>query len=263
MSSQNLEVVEPMLEDHPTFKPPKDENTTIWRYMDFTKFVSLLSTRSLFFARSDRLGDPFEGSWPANNLAARRELFTSMGFTSDAASIVGRLARSLPKFVAVNCWHMNEAESAAMWRLYLKSDEGIAIRSTVGRLKSAFAPGWPDKIWVGQVTYIDYQRDAIPEGNLLNPFVHKRSSFGHEHELRAVLARFPTPVRADYLETLETERPICPGVSVPVDLSQLIENVVVAPTTPDWYLELVQDVLKRYDCSAGASRSNLDCDPVY
>lgn len=39
-----------------------------------------------------------------------------------------RRARDL---MYVSSWHMNEHESTAMWRLYLKSDEGLAIRTTV------------------------------------------------------------------------------------------------------------------------------------
>ena len=30
-------------------------NTKLWRYMDFTKYVSMLSSSSLFFARADTL----------------------------------------------------------------------------------------------------------------------------------------------------------------------------------------------------------------
>ncbi len=47
---------------HPVFLSPDDPNIKVWRYLDFTKYVSLLETRSLYFSRSDRLGDPFEGS---------------------------------------------------------------------------------------------------------------------------------------------------------------------------------------------------------
>ncbi len=42
--------------------PVQDEESMIWRYMDFTKFVSLLDRASLFLCRADRLEDPFEGS---------------------------------------------------------------------------------------------------------------------------------------------------------------------------------------------------------
>lgn len=52
-----------MYETHPAFQQPSRE-TMIWRYMSFAKFVSLLEKKALFFARLDRLGDPFEGSPP-------------------------------------------------------------------------------------------------------------------------------------------------------------------------------------------------------
>ena len=56
-----------MYEEHPEFHSPPSE-AVLWRYMDFTKFVSLLDRQALFFARSDKLGDPFEGSFPRGNL---------------------------------------------------------------------------------------------------------------------------------------------------------------------------------------------------
>ena len=35
--------------EHKHFTPPADKNIKIWRYLDFTKFVSLLDQRALFF----------------------------------------------------------------------------------------------------------------------------------------------------------------------------------------------------------------------
>ena len=45
-----------MYETHPLFVAPPGD-ALLWRYMDFTKFVSLLDTSSLFFSRADLLGD--------------------------------------------------------------------------------------------------------------------------------------------------------------------------------------------------------------
>jgi hypothetical protein len=50
----------PYLSDGSFDQPEPD--STIWRYLDFPRFVSLLTTRSLFLPRADLLGDPFEGS---------------------------------------------------------------------------------------------------------------------------------------------------------------------------------------------------------
>ena len=41
---------------------PDEPDSSIWRYLDFTKLVSLLETRALHFSRADLLGDPYGGS---------------------------------------------------------------------------------------------------------------------------------------------------------------------------------------------------------
>src|ERR1043165_4873977 len=66
-----------------------------------------------------------------------------------------------------------------------RSSEGIAIRSSVARLKTALA-SFEDKIFVRPVRYLDYDRDRIEMGDVLEPFFYKRRSFEHERELRAV-----------------------------------------------------------------------------
>ena len=44
--------------EHPDFEQPKDESTKVWRYMDISKFLSLLETSSLYFTRSDKFIRP-------------------------------------------------------------------------------------------------------------------------------------------------------------------------------------------------------------
>ena len=61
--------------EHPvvaTFQP-SDRNIKIWRYMDLTKLVAFLETGSLYFARADTFGDPYEGSWTRLNKAAEEQ----------------------------------------------------------------------------------------------------------------------------------------------------------------------------------------------
>lgn len=50
-------------EAHESFEPVGSDDVRLWRYVDFTKFVSMLETRSLFFAGLGSLVeiDPFEG----------------------------------------------------------------------------------------------------------------------------------------------------------------------------------------------------------
>jgi hypothetical protein len=163
------------------------DNPTIWRYLDFTKYVDLVSTGELFFCRSDCVGDPFEGSYPEKHLERRMEEIrhTARDFAAEASMYV--IAGSdYRKYVFLNCWHMNEYESAALWRLYLKSDEGIAIQTTRDRLSSAFLGG-QDAVWSVPLHYIDYVNDDPPIPTRMAPFRYKRKSFEHEKEIRAIV----------------------------------------------------------------------------
>ncbi len=82
---------------------------------------------------------------------------------------------------------MNEHESAAMWKLYAQTNEAVAIQSTYQKLASCL----PENVFVGVVHYIDYETQWLPEGNAMWPFVHKRKSFEHERELRALFEDLP------------------------------------------------------------------------
>src|SRR5688572_1174241 len=107
--------------DHPVFEAPETD-VAIWRFMDFTKFVAMLENEGLFFVRADLLGDPFEGSVPQVNVAARPRTFSDIPDLQPAAldDLLNAWARSHEwhrRQVRINCWHMNDEESAAMWKL--------------------------------------------------------------------------------------------------------------------------------------------------
>jgi hypothetical protein len=57
-----------------SFEQSHDGKLKLWRYMDFTKFVSLLETHKLYFNRSDMFNDHFEGSSAKMNVLARGDM---------------------------------------------------------------------------------------------------------------------------------------------------------------------------------------------
>ena len=62
-----------MYKEHNSFESI-DDNKKIWRYMDFTKFIDILENEALFFTRSDRFEDKFEGTLPiANEVIKEKE----------------------------------------------------------------------------------------------------------------------------------------------------------------------------------------------
>ncbi|MDK2833275.1 MAG: hypothetical protein PWP63_362 [Methanolobus sp.] len=172
--------------EHPVFVAPNDPDIPIWRYMDFTKFVSMLENKGLYFSRSDKLGDPFEGSFSRGNEKLRSVVYNDQ-IPPEILNNLCNLYQEMITCTFVNCWHMNNYESAAMWRLYSKTNEAIAVKSTYRQLNQLL----DDECFIGMVQYIDYESTWLPEGNLLYPYVHKRLSFSHEQELRAVIQKQP------------------------------------------------------------------------
>jgi hypothetical protein len=166
--------------------------------------------------------------------------------------------------IAISCWHAAEHESAGMWSQY--GNGGISIRSTFGGLVGTL-PKRPDSpsagIYVGMVKYIDYATQSVPEGNVYWPFIHKRLSFAHEREVRAIILK-PGDQMVDYpaLHTRYRSGGIPEsGVEVPIDLSALIESVYVAPAAPNWFADTVRAIVSKFDLSVTVVHSSLDDAP--
>lgn len=125
----------------------------------------------------------------------------------------------------MNCWHENDSESEAMWKLY-GGDAGIAVKTSFKGLSECFK--CEQTIYIGKIEYVDYNTTLIGEGNLLTALLHKRESFSHEREVRVVAPEFHEEIQfGKYFE---------------VDISTLIEEVVVAPYSPKWLVDLIKSV---------------------
>lgn len=165
------------------------------------------------------------------------------------------LGQNSKKDYAINCWHMSNYESAAMWKLYSKSNEGIVIQSTYNRLVKCFDKS-SIKVHIGIVTYVDYEKDIFNFGNVFSPFLHKRKSFEHEKELRCVIWKwnFNNP----NLNKLEKG-----GVKIEIDIKELIGNIYVSPDSPIWFTELVKDITRKYDIPVPIINSRLNDKPLF
>jgi hypothetical protein len=238
---------------HPAFEPPTDPEVRIWRYMDFTQFISMLEEKALLFTRADLLVDKFEGTMS-------RPLYDFLEQHSDPEQAAG-LLRLTKGWSFVNCWHMNECESVAMWEVYSTSKESVCVQTTYSRLREALA----DNVCIGVVNYISYERDKIPAGNTFWPLVHKRKSFEHERELRAVWSDIANVSSAGPEVAAGLKYQPAPQEIVwkQVDLGSLIENVYVSPTAGLWFSALVKKVLQRYELNVPVKRSDLAAEPLF
>ncbi len=222
--------------------------------MDFTKLVSMLENGGLFLPMVAKLDDPFVGSYARGNEVLRPLVYRH--FPNKFNLSAGQMVQKLREFVPASCWHGNEQESAAMWKLYARTNEAVCVQTTFRRLRSAIG----STARVGVVRYVDYETDWVPESNPLAPFLYKRKSFEHEHEIRALI---PPENAAQILEEKNSGSGEA-GKWIKLDISQMVERVFIAPDAPDWFYELVKQVTNRYEHGAiPVVRSALSQEPFY
>jgi hypothetical protein len=220
---------------------PEDNNTIVWKYLDLSKFLDMLMSQQLFMSRSDKFEDQYEGT-----------------FSEPTFEEIKKIAANNPKFldyykshrekVVISSWHINEYESFAMWQIFTKNNEGLAIQSTIGRLKEAIRPENRIEQYIGNVNYIDYKKEYIPFDDTFFPFLFKRKSFQYEREVRII-----SDVSAQNISVNE-------GLKINVDLNQLIEKIYIHPKSENWYKKLVIELVSKLDFKIEIEKSDLESD---
>jgi hypothetical protein len=220
---------------------PEDNNTIVWKYLDLSKFLDMLLSQQLFMSRSDKFEDQYEGT-----------------FSEPTFEEIKKIAANKPEFldyykshrekVVISSWHINEYESFAMWQIFTKNNEGLAIQSTIGRLKEALQPENRVEQYIGNVNYIDYKKEYIPFDNAFFPFLFKRKSFQYEREVRII-----TDVSSHNISVNE-------GIKINVDLNQLIEKIYIHPKSENWYKKLVIELVSKLNFNIEIEKSDLESD---
>jgi hypothetical protein len=171
--------------------PPDD--TVLWRYMDFAKFVYLLEKQMLWFPRADQLEDPKEGTFTDGELKAIRCLDAQNTESDSRPPSEGyRWAANTTRVMSyISCWRAGSHESLAMWDIFGKGSGIVAVKTTVGNLKQAIDES-PLRILLGGVKYIDWD---LVYWDLFNSIVlccRKDLSYQHEAEVRAIISDIGT-----------------------------------------------------------------------
>lgn len=240
----------------------------LWRYMDIAKFISMLCTESLYFAPAESFDDPFEGAkgtlerertWNDYYLEFfRYAIKTAPGISHEdisgdkleltAQRLITELSQSGlydRKNTCISCWHCNDFESEAMWKLYsVNVTNAVAIETTYQRLYQALDED--HYVDIGKVKYIDYGKQFSGIG--CGAFWYKRKSFEHEREVRALIRNPKNDGK---------------GISHPINLNVLIKNIYVSPYAPEWFAMVVQDIVKKYNLDKPVVYSSMKDQPFY
>lgn len=199
-----------------------NQNTVIWRYLTLDKFESLMRGRmyfrNIFALKDDREGivHPETVNSHVTDILLGREVLPFPGPLQMLTNISVHYTQSYQQVYAT-FWHQSENENSAMWEGYLQGGQGVAIKSTVGRLIGSLETV-PEDLYIGSVRYVDM--DA-PQPWQNHQYLNKHGAdFNWEKEVRAIIvARRPT-------ENVEEE---INGISRDCDLKTLIDIVVLCP----------------------------------
>jgi hypothetical protein len=222
-------------------KLPENQDTIIWKYLDLSKFLDLLLSNKMFMSRSDKFEDQYEGT-----------------FSEPTFEEIKKIAINNPDFldyykqhrekVAISSWHINEYESFAMWQIFTKNNEGLAIQSTIGRLKNALLSETDYHQYIGEVNYIDYKKEHIPFNDAFFPFLFKRKSFQYEREVRVI-----TDVSSNNIILND-------GLKIQIEINHLIEKIYIHPKSENWYKKLVIELVSKLGFDIQIEKSDLESD---
>lgn len=239
----------------------------LWRYMDLSKFLSLIGKKALYFASAESFEDIFEGAkgtlelkekWDAFYLdffkeaiqttpGMKPEDLTAEYIEENATRLLSELNASgnvKRKHTFISCWHCNESESEAMWKLYSTNvSNALAIQTTYQQLYEALDKD--PSIEIGKVKYIDFSKRF---SSVNGSFWYKRKSFEHEREVRAIITSYQSHSG---------------GIEKAVNLEKLISAVYVSPYAPKWFEDVVRDVMQKYGLNKPLYCSEMLKAPFY
>lgn len=241
------------------------EDTKIWRYMDFSKYVSLLETKKLYFSIVEKLEDKLEGL-PTKADYESQKSFCSYYETqgNDLADTyvdmqIGatKKRKLLKKLFYVSCWRIDENESPKAWKRYVNSGKGVAIQTTYGKLIEIIKD-CEQSIIVEMVDYSD--NTAKPNDHYIRTFLHKNPLYKWENELRAVFSKIP--IQYPEIPPYPME-PYAYGELVVMNMDKLMQKIAVYPESGKRFLSLVKLVTEEYlsrDFSRRVKESDLTKD---
>lgn len=232
-------------------------NTTLWRVMDFPKFCDIIINNQLYFSSPAQFEDPWELYPPekwlstefwVKHLKKRVKNSENQNLKAAAESLILKIQSAFHEkdSYGISCWTEGENEKEHLWRLYGKSNNSIAIKTTTLRLMSSIQS---HSVSIGRISYIDYKSDhdnfysmplfgkglnnkglSINETQIL-PYMYKREDFRHEEEVRAVF--WWSDMNSSVDRNVSVYTPI------------LIDEIVISPFADSWFENVVKTFVSK------------------
>lgn len=218
---------------------PFRANQPLFRYMEFWKFEDLIKSRQLYFLAADRFRFPLEGSLPNSAIRGLTELDLPTGGAANnfrtVPSIADEYRLRMKGGIMASCWHMGDDDILHMWNLSKVSPESVFVFTTAGQLMQQMQR----YVVASPVRYGNSESDG-GYFNVLNFLFHNDEDRHLEQEFRLLTDWFSL----DYSIPLENR--MSPFVKFPLDLSKVINSVVVHPDSPPDFRGQVEGLVGKF-----------------
>ncbi|MBL1378015.1 hypothetical protein [Zobellella iuensis] len=226
---------------------PPESDTFIWRYYSLDKFLILLTSGQLFFAKSSSFEDPFEGDYGAAAKQKIRDQYGDGQYLRDFNTF-----DFFRQYTYISCWHENQHESDAMWKLY---GNAIAVKAKFSSISNLLSWSETEIKQSGRVSYIDYGIEHVSVESSYIPYFFKRLSFAHEREVRFLIQ--------EHRDDWNAYPPPVPGKLAPLNINSDFEEIVLSPTMEPHVANAIERVVRQANVSIPVRRSTLLNSPVW
>ena len=206
--------------------------------------------------------DKFEGTTAKANYEGRVNWYHSTNHLMDTPLTEEEILKHVEELYehekklkainCVNCWNKYTGESAALWKIYSDFSKGIMIKSSIDRVEKSLLNS-EKEIRLSEIKYIDYNEDVMPDGNTMYPIIHKQKAYLYEEEVRLIYEIIPEFGWEHDWSKEEVEE----GFYIQADLKELIEEIIIGPYSPEWFLRLIEDVSNKYGLKVPINKSQL------
>lgn len=228
----------------------------LYRYMAFETFVDIVQSERLTFVSPLFWEDKYEGYLyramkTSDGKRQVNQIINDMGGQNISCILQNDNAVSLTK---AQCWSKSR-DFVPMWSIYSYNSKAIMIQTKKEKLEELKGP-LNSNVSVEPVEYIDNlslkkEICLAINGNTLDMskiFQTKRKAFEHENEMRAFVGG-----AVDNTDQETYSLPIHVKVD---DIMDFIEDVLVHPNAPGWYVKIVETFCDNH-CIRFSGKSKL------
>lgn len=260
-------------------------NQKLYKYMDLEKFLSLIVRRELCFCNQSGLKniDPYEGAMTKDELFQERIVKNILEYIKESNRFKEINITNEDECLSINkdnideyriynddiyyidCWHINENESLAMWKVFSNNKNSIAIRTTKEKLINSIIDDQRE-IYFKEVDYKDL---SCGETEISSPI--KTIYLGQDKKLYIESGdRFKWSVdtgllrKAKYYEYEKELRLYFKDIDnneltkfIKVDLNYMIDEIIISPNCDEWFLNILNNILKKYDLNIEVKFSDI------